>query len=114
MDLKKAILDSAANNLRKVHVPEWGVDVYIGVMSAGERDSWENEWLQKQGKGGVENFRSKFLVRCLCDADGERIFGQGDVDQLAGQRADVVNRLFEIAREQNALTAEQVDELAKN
>ena len=53
MDLRKAILEAQDSELRKVHVPEWGVDVFIGVMTAGERDSWENEWLQKQGKGGV-------------------------------------------------------------
>jgi hypothetical protein len=61
MDLRKAILEAQDSELRKVHVSEWGVDVFIGVMTAGERDSWENEWLQKQGKGGVENFRAKFL-----------------------------------------------------
>lgn len=114
MDLKKAILEAGSSDLRKVHVPEWGVDVYIGVMSAGERDGWENEWLQKQGKGGVENFRSKFLVCCLCDEEGNRIFNRNEVDKLASKSASVINRLFEIAREQNALTAEQVDELAKN
>jgi hypothetical protein len=114
MNLKQAILSADDKDLRKVPVPEWGIDVYIGAMTAGERDSWENEWLQNQGKGGVPNFRSKFLVRCLCDENGSRLFGMGDVEQLATKKASVINRLFEIAREENALTAEQVDELAKN
>jgi len=114
MDLKQAILAAGDDKLRKVNVPEWGIDVYLGVMSAGERDSWENEWLQKQGKGGVENFRSKFLVRCLCDESGKRLFSVNEADQLSSKPADIINRLFEIAREQNALTSEQVDELAKN
>ena len=114
MDLRKAILEAQDSELRKVHVPEWGVDVFIGVMTAGERDSWENEWLQKQGKGGVENFREKFLARCLCDEDGKRLFAVNEADELAKKAASIVNRLFEVAREHNALTGEQVDELAKN
>jgi hypothetical protein len=66
MDLRKAILEAQDSELRKVHVPEWGVDVFIGVMTAGERDSWENEWLQKQGKGGVEKLPCKSSLHVAC------------------------------------------------
>jgi hypothetical protein len=114
MDIKAAILASSKKNLQKVSVPEWGVDVFLRTMTAGERDAWELAWIEKQGKGGVANFRSVFLAKCLCDENGNRLFSDAEVPQLAEQDASVVNRLFELARERNALTADQVDELAKN
>ena len=114
MDIKNAILSSKTKRIQKVDVPEWGTPVFMRTMTAGERDAWELAWLDKQGKGGVANFRSVFLVKCLCDEDGARLFSDGEVEQLAAQDSKVINRLFEIAREQNGLTTEQVDELAKN
>ncbi|MGA0081795.1 MAG: hypothetical protein ACO3IT_08515 [Ilumatobacteraceae bacterium] len=114
MDIKNAILSSKTKRIQKVDVPEWGTPVFMRTMTAGERDAWELAWLDKQGKGGVANFRSVFLVKCLCDEDGTRLFSDGEVEQLAAQDSKVINRLFEIAREQNGLTTEQVDELAKN
>ena len=114
MDIKAAILSSTTKKIKKVEVPEWGTPVFMRTMTAGERDAWELAWLDKQGKGGVANFRSVFLVKCLCDENGTRLFADNEVEQLAAHDSKVVNRLFEIAREQNGLTSDQVDELAKN
>jgi hypothetical protein len=114
MDIKAAILSSTTKKIHKVEVPEWGTAVFMRTMTAGERDAWELAWLDKQGKGGVANFRSVFLVKCLCDENGTRLFADNEVEQLAAQDSKVINRLFEIAREQNGLTSDQVDELAKN
>jgi len=83
MDIKNAILSSKTKRIQKVDVPEWGTPVFMRTMTAGERDAWELAWLDKQGKGGVANFRSVFLVKCLCDEDGTRLFSDGEVEQLA-------------------------------
>lgn len=114
MDIKAAILNSTTKKIEKIDVPEWGTSVFMRTMTAGERDAWELAWLDRQGKGGVANFRSVFLVKCLCDENGTRLFSDGEVEQLAAQDSKVINRLFEFAREQNGLTSDQVDELAKN
>jgi len=114
MDIKAAILNSTTKKIEKIDVPEWGTSVFMRTMTAGERDAWELAWLDRQGKGGVANFRSVFLVKCLCDENGTRLFSDGEVEQLAAQDSNVINRLFEFAREQNGLTSDQVDELAKN
>lgn len=114
MDLRQAILETQDKRVTKVHVPEWGIDVYLMPMSVGDRDAWENEWLERQNKGGVSNFRSKFLVKCLCDESGRKLFTDADVEKLAAKSSSVVCRLFELARKENALTQDQVDELAKN
>jgi len=105
----------AANDLGlfKVSVPEWGGDVFVRVMTVGERDAYENEWMRKKDTG-VDDFRTKFLVRCLVDADGNRLFDNGDVQKLAAKSAKVMNRLWQAAMEHNNLSDSDVEELAKN
>lgn len=112
MDLTKdAILGASDLSVLKVPVKEWGGDVYIRVMTVGERDAYECEWLANKEKG-VQNFRSKFLARCLCDKDGSRLFTDAEIDKLAGKSIAVVDRLFNRAMKHNAMSMEDVSELA--
>ena len=78
---KEQILAADDLGLLEVKVKEWGGSVFIRVMSCGERDAYENDWVQNKGKG-VDNFRSKFLAKCLCDEKGERLFTDAEVEQL--------------------------------
>jgi len=108
---KEQILAADDLGLLKVSVPEWGGDVYIRVMSVGERDAYENEWVRKK-ETGVDDFRTKFLVRCLVDERGSRLFGNGDVEKLAAKSAKVVNRVWQAAMEHNNLSDGGIEPLA--
>jgi hypothetical protein len=110
---KDQILAADDLGLFKVAVPEWGGDVFVRVMTVGERDAYENEWMRKKDTG-VDDFRTKFLVRCLVDASGNRLFDNGDVQKLAAKSAKVMNRLWQAAMEHNNLSDADVEELAKN
>lgn len=110
---KDQILAANDANLLKIAVPEWGGDVYIRVMTVGERDAYENEWQRKKDTG-VDDFRTKFLVRCLVDEKGNRLFDNGDVERLAQKSARVVNRVWLAAMEHNNLSDTTIEELAKN
>ena len=110
---KDQILAANDVNLLKITVPEWGGDVYIRVMTVGERDAYENEWQRKKDTG-VDDFRTKFLVRCLVDEKGNRLFDNGDVERLAQKSARVMNRVWMAAMEHNSLSDESIEELAKN
>lgn len=99
------------NRLQTVSVPEWGGDVCIRVMTAGERDAHELEWMQNKDRG-VSDFRSKLLVRVLADAEGKRLFTDQQIAALREKSAAVVNRLWMLAMKVNALTQEDVDSLA--
>jgi len=96
-----------------IPVPEWGGDVYIRVMSVGERDAHEIEWLRNKDKG-VTNFRTKFLVKVLCDIEGERLFKDADTDRLKKKSGDVMSRLFDVAMKYNAVAQDDVEEMAGN
>lgn len=110
---KEQILAADDMGLLEVSVPEWGGSVFVRVMSVGERDSYENEWMINKSKG-VDNFRSKFLQRVLCDEKGELLFSAQEVEKLAKKSARVITKVWEAAMKHNALTDGDVEELAKN
>ena len=110
---KEQILAADDLGLLEVDVPEWGGSVFIRVMSVGERDSYENDWMVNKSKG-VDNFSAKFLQRVLCDEKGQLLFSPDEVAALAKKSAKVVGTLWEAAMRHNKMTDEDVEELAKN
>lgn len=113
-DLTKELILAADDlDLLGIDVPEWNGTVYCRVMSVGERDAYEREWLGKR-ETGIENFRTKFLQRVLCNKAGELLFSKEDVDVLSSKSARVMARLWEQAMKHNHLMASDVEELAKN
>lgn len=110
---KDEILAADDMGLLEVNVPEWKGTVYIRVMTVAERDAYEREWIGKK-ETGVENFRTKFLQRTLCDDKGHLLFTPEEVHTLGQKSARVMARLWELAMKHNALMAGDVEELAKN
>lgn len=109
-DLRSRIL--AANDIKveKIAIPEWGGDYYVKIISGTERDAFEEGYADQKMKA----FRSRFLVLSLCDENGERIFKDEDVAELAKKSSVVLNRVFEEAWKVNAFTQEAVDTLGKD
>jgi hypothetical protein len=110
---KDQILSADDMGLLEVAVPEWGGSVFVRVMTVGERDSYENEWMVNKDRG-VANFRSKFLQRVLCDDKGDLLFSPAEVEKLAKKSARVITRVWDAAMKHNSLTDDDVEELAKN
>lgn len=111
MALNKAkILAANDTKLEKVHVSEWGDDVYIKTLSGTERDLFEEAYSSEK----MKNFRSRFLVLTLSDENGARLFTDAEVEQLGTKSAFVLNRLFEKAWSLNAFRDADVDALGKD
>lgn len=110
---KEQILAADDMGLLEVQVPEWGGSVFVRVMTVGERDSYENDWMVNKSNG-VDNFRTKFLQRVLCDEEGELLFKADEIQTLAKKSARVMVRVWEAAMKHNALSDDDVEELAKN
>jgi hypothetical protein len=98
--------------LLKVAVKEWKGEVYIRVMSVGERDAYERMWIGKR-ETGVENFRTEYLARVLCDEKGELLFAGDRRAALATKSGAVMGRLFDAALKHNNMTEADVVELGK-
>jgi hypothetical protein len=104
----------AANDMHlvPVSVKEWGGTVYIRVMSVGEMEAYQREFAEK--REGMDQWRAKLLVRCLCDKDGKTLFTHDQVEKLGTKSVKVMSRLFDAAMKHNAVTEKDVEELAKN
>lgn len=98
--------------LKKVAVKEWGGDVFIRVMSVGERDSYERMWIGKKDSG-VDNFRTEYLARVLCDEKGGLLFTRDQVEKLASKSGAVMGRLFDEAIKHNNMSEADVEQLGK-
>ncbi len=113
---KDQILAADDLGLLEVPVKQWGGSVFIRVMSVAERDAYENEWVRnrKAGVESVDNFRTKFLQKVLCNEKGELLFTTAeDIAALGNKSAKVMSLLWQKAMEHNALTEEDVQELGK-
>lgn len=98
--------------LKQVAVKEWGGDVYVRVMSVGERDAYERMWIGKK-ETGVENFRTEYLARVLCDEKGELLFSREQVAGLAKKSGAVMGRLFDEAIKHNNMSEGDIEQLGK-
>jgi hypothetical protein len=99
--------------LLQVHVPEWKGDVYIRVMTVGERDDYERQWIGKK-ETGIVNFRTQYLQRVLCDEHGALLFTREQVDKLAAKSGAAMGRLFDRAMQRNNMSEKDVEELGKS
>jgi hypothetical protein len=81
-------------------------------MSVGERDSYERLWMGKR-ETGVENFRTEYLCRVLCNEKGELLFTREQVAALANKSGIVMGRLFDEALQHNNMTEADVEQLGK-
>lgn len=119
-ELAAQIMAAEDLGILKVTVKEWAdkegkpLTLGIRVMTVGERDAYEREWIGKR-ETGIDNFRTKFLARCLCHPEtGDRLFTDEQIEKLAGKSAKVVSKLFDKAMKHNAMSESDVEELAKN
>jgi len=83
---KQQILDAQDRRHEDIAVPEWGGNVRVAMMSASDRDRWEQETY-----GGdtpkVDDFRARFVGLCLVDEMGGRLFSDHEVAQLGAKSA---------------------------
>jgi hypothetical protein len=102
---------------QRVHVSDWHGDVFLRCMSAQERIEYEAEFdkLREAGKA-VDQLEIilLFLQKVIVDKAGDPLFGADDLEALRKKNWKVLYEIFEKAQEINALSDEDVEELAKN
>jgi len=115
-ELLNKIKAADKKNLLPVEVPEWGLTVYIRNMTVGERDSFDKEMFSasKKGEALIDDFRTKILVRTLCDESGQPLCKPDEFHQLASLSAKPMEKLFEQSQKHNGIGKEDIEELAGN
>lgn len=99
-----------------VPVPEWGGDVAVRMLTAGERDSLLSLFFDANGTkiANPANYRANLVALATCDEAGERIFSDADIEQIAGKADVAIERIFKAAQALNHLGGDAVEEAAKN
>ena len=110
MGLAEEILAADQSHSLKVNVPEWKCDVWIRTLPLGELQSWELACLRAKGDG-IDDYRTRYLCKCLVDADGKPLFTS---EQLKGLSGTVGARLFKIAQRHNDLDEKEIEDIGKN
>lgn len=112
---KEEILSKGkALNFETVQIEGLG-EVGIREMTAGERDR-----LEAAGARGAANptalhdLRARFCAAGMCDANGKRIFDDGDVGALSGMNASVIDAIFEHVLRINKMGKSDIDDAEKN
>ena len=110
MSLADDILAADQSQSLKVHVPEWKCDVYIRSLPLGELQAWELACLRSKGDG-VDDYRTRYLSKCLVDAEGRELFSSDQLKKISGT---IGARLFKVAQRHNDLDEKEIEEIGKN
>jgi len=98
----------------KVNVPEWGGDVYVRKMNGMERDRWELMSAKAIDKPSQANIRASLCAMTICDDKGKRLFTDNQIANLGSKSSIALNRVFDVSRELNKLSDDDIEELEKN
>lgn len=110
----------AANDLETVpvDVPEWGGEVLISMMSGSARDEYEQSLFKFQSDGTAKpdytNSRAKLLAVCLVDENGNRLFTSKEIEILGKKNSKVLDKLYAVADQLNAVSVDGIKDQAKN
>jgi hypothetical protein len=114
---KESILAAQDVVTELVDVPEWGGAVRVRGLTGSERDAFEGEVIQRNGrdvKTNTRNMRARLVVLSVVDEQGKRLFGFPDIEALGTKSARALDRIFSVAMRLSGLRDEDVEELTEH
>ncbi|HET8684974.1 MAG TPA: hypothetical protein VFM54_24340 [Micromonosporaceae bacterium] len=110
------ILGADDRRYEEVECPEWGGAIRLRSLTGAERDAFEAQTVQQRGKDqrlNLLNVRSRLVVACAVDAEGQQLFSADDVRALGRKSAKALDRCFEAAQRLCGMSEEDVQELTE-
>ena len=112
---KDQILSADDLTTKDVFVTPWGGTIRIRTMTASERDHFE----QKMFSGGkkqarMDDIRATLVSIAVVGENGERMFSDKDVKALSKKSAAAMDQIFAEVQKLNAVSDEDVEDMAKN
>lgn len=114
---KEAILAVQDTATELVEVPEWGGAVRVRGLTGSERDAFESEVVQRNGRDvrtNTRNIRARMVVMSVVNEDGSRMFSYHDIEALGEKSARALDRIFGVAMRLSGLRDEDVAEMAED
>ena len=94
-----------------------GGSVYVRGMTARERSRFETQFQLSSGKSSkkrMQEIRERLVVACVCDANGELLLTEADIEAVGKQPAPVIERIVEAAQAVCGMSNRDVEDIAKN
>lgn len=101
----------------KVKIPNTIHECYLKEMTLSEVDAFDLSRLDEKGNVVTADFRTRLLLRTLCDEKGALLFNPDDVrdfDLLKSLPAKVLRPLARKAQDLNGMTDEEIEATEKN
>jgi hypothetical protein len=114
---KDAILAALDLPREVVAVPEWGGEVLVQGLTGAQKDEFEMSLYVRKGERLVyqpANVRAKLVARCIITDQGERVFGDADIEALSRKSAAALDRCYEACSRLSGLSPKDLGELEKN
>ena len=117
---KEEILNRPDVMVEQVDIPEWDGVCYIRVMTSGERDcltkthGFEETDPSPAQMNARLNFRARFASVVLSDAEGCRLFDEGDVLTLNSRNGRAIERILSAGVKLNGWGEKEIEEIEKN
>lgn len=114
---RNQILDADDLKTEEVPVPEWGGEVLIRSLTGEQRDEYESSMfeLSKNGtpKQNLANVRARLVMLCIVNEQGEQMFNKADIKLLGRKSAAALERVATAAQKLNAISDEDIEEMAE-
>jgi hypothetical protein len=110
---REAILGVSDIKTIEVPVPEWGGSVFIKGLTGAQRDEFEAS-NRRNGEQNLTNIRARFLVRCIVNEAGTRIFADQDAAALGKKSSAAIDRLWDVATDLSGSSAKAQEEMEGN
>lgn len=111
---REALLSATSRPTQRVAIPEMGDGEFAVVqgMNARERTQFEKKFITEhrgRQKRNLDAFREQLCVFCLV----EPRLSEADLEALSLVRADVIERIANVAAELSGISERDADELGK-
>lgn len=116
MNLRDKILEAEDIPSEKITVPEWGVDLMIKGMTAGERVTlMQNAYDSRTEQVNMSKVYPDVVVSCACDPDtGLPVFTDADKDVLMGKSSAAIEKIADVGLRLSGIGKDQQDAAGKD
>jgi hypothetical protein len=92
--------------------------VFVRMLSARQRDVFETDAFDANGRAKTENIRARLVAMTLCDENGKPDYEDDEIEEgiaIIGEKPyDLVDPIFRAAQKLNLLRKKDIQELGKD
>ena len=113
--LSKAAILAARLKTETLAVPEWGGEVLVRELTAGERATFEEAAGNAvKSNSPIRDIRERLALLACVDESGASLFDESDFPALQRTSGAALARVADLAMALSGMTADEDDALEKN